>query len=216
MATNRLLDVLHDSALGRPAATDDPLLILPSPPGPAMAILGLPGRHIVASSAPVNWVRAHLSDDDLMAPMSPRFIAQLSNRIGRSDDGVDLTLAAQALDGTPDLTEIDPIEHPRVRRALAHRGDVRAFTDADQDTTVILGRGLAGRLEVAVEVSPHARNRGVGRCVLRQARQLLNDGDVLFAQTAAANAASLRALIAAGYVPIGAEVLFFHGSRATN
>jgi GNAT superfamily N-acetyltransferase len=216
VSENRLLDVLHDSARGRFAAVKDGLWILPAPPGPAMAILGLPGRHVVASSAPEDWVCAHLPPGDLMAPLSPQFIAQLSARIGRTDDGIDVLLAARALDGTPGLAEVDPTEHPRALRALAHRDEVRTFSDVDQEATILLGRGLAGRLEVAVEVSPGARNRGVARRALHHARQLLNPGDVLFAQTAAANAASLRALLAAGYAPIGAEVLFFEGPRATD
>lgn len=216
MAATRLLDLLRDSAHGRFAAVENRLLVLPPPPGPAMAIVGLPGQHIVASSAPHDWICDQLPEDDLMAPMSPRFIAQLSARIGRSDDGVDVLLAAPALPGTSQLTEVDPTNHPRVARALAHRDDVRTFTDASGAATVILGRGLGRRLEVAVEVAPEARNHGLATRAFHEARRLIDPADVLFAQTAPANATSIRALLTAGYMPIGAEVLFFAGPRATN
>jgi hypothetical protein len=47
---------------------------------------------------------------------------------------------------------------------------------------LVLGRGLAGRREVAFEVDPTRRNRGLG-----------------------------RSLVAAGFQPVGAEVLFHRG-----
>jgi hypothetical protein len=43
------------------------------------------------------------------------------------------------------------------------------------------------------------------------ARNLTPPGEPLFAQVAAGNAASLRALGAAGFRPLGAEVLFDRG-----
>jgi GNAT superfamily N-acetyltransferase len=86
---------------------------------------------------------------------------------------------------------------------------VRAFAHRDGAAVVVLGRGLAGRAEVAVEVDPAARGRGAGRRALLEARRLLGPGEALFAQTAPGNAASLRGLLGAGFVPIGSEALFF-------
>lgn len=117
-----------------------------------MAIVGLPGRHIIASSAAAGWIDDHLPADDLMAPLSPRFIAQLGAEIDRCDDGVDVLLAAPGLGGGPALAEIAPADHPRAVRARAHRDEVRTFTDASGAATVILGRGLGHRLEVGAEV----------------------------------------------------------------
>ena len=181
-----------------------------------MAIVGLPGLYLVASSASCDWVWEMLPEDDLMAPMSPAFIAQLSAKIGRSDDGVDVLLAAPGLGGRSGLIEVDPHDHARIVRALEHRDEVRVFTDVHHEAVVILGRGLGRRLEVAVEVLPSVRDRGLASQALREARHLIAPDDVLFAQSAVANAASIRALIHAGFVPIGAEVLFFSGPRATS
>jgi RimJ/RimL family protein N-acetyltransferase len=86
---------------------------------------------------------------------------------------------------------------------------VRAFEDASGDATVILGRGLALRLEVAIEVDPAARSRGLAALALHEARKLVPNGESLFAQTSPGNAASLRALLAAGFRPIGGEALFY-------
>jgi L-amino acid N-acyltransferase YncA len=73
---------------------------------------------------------------------------------------------------------------------------------------LVLGRGLAGRREVSFEVDPARRDRGLGRLLVAAARHLTPPSEVLFAQVAAGNAASLRVVAAAGFRPIGAEVLF--------
>lgn len=72
---------------------------------------------------------------------------------------------------------------------------------------LILGRGLVGRWEVAFEVEPHARGRGLGRALAAAALGLLPVGTPVFAQVAPGNSISLRATLAAGYVPVAAEVL---------
>ena len=72
---------------------------------------------------------------------------------------------------------------------------------------MILGRGLADRWEVAVEVAPQARGRGLGRALAMAARSLLPQGRPVWAQIAPGNAASVRAFLAAGYDPVGAEAL---------
>jgi hypothetical protein len=42
------------------------------------------------------------------------------------------------------------------------------------------------------------------------ARYLIPDGEQLFVQVAPGNVPSLRAVLAAGFTPIGAEVLLLH------
>jgi GNAT superfamily N-acetyltransferase len=73
--------------------------------------------------------------------------------------------------------------------------------------TLLIGRGVVGRWEAAVEVDPQARGAGLGRRLALAARHLVPDGEPLWAQIAPGNAASVRALLAAGYVPMGAETL---------
>jgi RimJ/RimL family protein N-acetyltransferase len=74
---------------------------------------------------------------------------------------------------------------------------------------VIVGRGLARRLEVAFEVDPAHRGGGLAAAAVLEARRLAGPGAILYAQTAPANVASLKALLAAGFAPIGSEMLFF-------
>ncbi|MFC7586374.1 GNAT family N-acetyltransferase [Nonomuraea antimicrobica] len=64
---------------------------------------------------------------------------------------------------------------------------------------------MAGRWEAAVEVEPEHRGRGLGRLLAGAARHLVPEP--VWAQIAPGNAASVRAFLAAGYVPVGAEVL---------
>jgi hypothetical protein len=176
-----------------------------------MAVVTLTAHCFVATDAPEDWVREQLPEGDLLASMSPRFLTALGNRLGRRDDGIDVLLAAEGLPAPPALRETTAEDHPRVIRANAHREHVRVFTDQTGATIVVLGRGLAHRTEVAVEVQPSHRGEGLAARALREARHLVDPQQALFAQTAPGNAASLRALLRAGFRPIGSEVLFFSG-----
>lgn len=176
-----------------------------------MGVIGLTGRYIIATSAPETWLHERLPAEDLLAPMSPRFLNALGRKIGRRDDGVDVLLAAPGIGGDAELVEVERELHPRVVRACAHRREVRVFEDSSAAVVIVIGRGLALRTEVAIEVENAARGRGLARGALIEARRLVGRGQALFAETAPGNAASLRALLAAGFRPIGSEVLFFAG-----
>jgi GNAT superfamily N-acetyltransferase len=92
-------------------------------------------------------------------------------------------------------------------RALRYRDEVRVWRTPDHAGHVLVGRGLAGRWETAFEVRPEARGQGLGRRLAASAAALVPPGEPVFAQVSPGNAASLRALLAAGYVPMCAEVL---------
>ena len=200
--------MLEDAARGRFPAADGSVEVESPPPGLPMAVVGFSGHAIIASSASEEWVRSQLADDDVAAPMSPRFLAALGQQLGRVDDGVDVVLAASGLSGQPDLHEVPGSTHPRATRARRHRSDVRVFEDTSGTAIVILGRGLAMRTEVAMEIETAHRGVGLARRALVEARSLVGPEDLLFAQVAPANAAALRALLAAGFRPIGSEALF--------
>jgi RimJ/RimL family protein N-acetyltransferase len=99
-------------------------------------------------------------------------------------------------------------EHPRVARAHRYRSGVRVFEAVGGAAVVVVGQGLAGRTEVAVEIEPAVRGGGLGAQALFEARRLIGEDEVVFAQVAPGNAASLRAFLRAGFEPIGCEVLF--------
>jgi RimJ/RimL family protein N-acetyltransferase len=104
-----------------------------------------------------------------------------------------------------------PERHERAARALRYRDDLEVWTAEGGVGVLVLGRGLAGRREVAFEVDPARRNRGLGRLLVAAARHLTPAGEPLFAQVAPGNVASLRVVEAAGFRPVGAEVLFHRG-----
>jgi hypothetical protein len=70
---------------------------------------------------------------------------------------------------------------------------------------LVLGRGVAGRLEVAVEVGEDVRHRGLGRAPASAALHLADEP--VWPRVATGNARSLRAFQSAGHRPVGAEAL---------
>jgi GNAT superfamily N-acetyltransferase len=202
---HRLAVLLEDAARGRFPEPDGLVEVLP-PAGTAMAVVGFTAHFAIAADVPEAWLRERLPDDDLLAPLSAPFLAELGRRIGRIDDGIDVVLAAGGLDGDAALTETGAAAHPRAARAFARRADVRVFEG--DGAVVTFGRGLAGRAEVSIEVDRAARGRGFARRALVEARRLVGPDGVVFAQIAPGNAASLRAFLRAGFEPIGSEALF--------
>jgi len=146
---------------------------------------------------------------EFSVPMSPQFVQWAAERLSAraaTHDAVFVALSARA---PTDLVDpVDAADHPRVQRALRYRRDVRAYATADGAGVVVLGRGITGRWEIAFEVDDHAQGAGLGRALAASGVQLLPEGTPVWAQVAPGNAASLRAVIAAGFVPVGAEILF--------
>lgn len=144
--------------------------------------------------------------DALAATMHPYFLSALLARSGRQMNTIDLLTVADALPGEPEiaLREIKDPEHPRVARAMKYRDEVRVWS-ADGGV-VILGRGVAGRWETAIEVDEEARGRRLGERLARAARHLVPDSAV-WAQQSPGNARSVRTFQAAGYRPVGSEAL---------
>ncbi len=72
-----------------------------------------------------------------------------------------------------------------------------------------MGRGLADRRELAVELLDPAADGGSGhgRRLIRAGLATLEVGAVCWAQVSPGNATSLRAFLACGFVPIGSEIL---------
>lgn len=206
-------DLLAAVAAGAPPPADGLVEVLPQPPGPVAGILAFAAHHVVAADVDPAWVHARLAPHDLSAPVGPAFVAALADRLDRSFDNLDVVLVAPADGATPapgvELVEVPvDVAHPRVTRARRYRSDVRAWETAGGDGLVVLGRGLAGRWEVAFEVAPTARGRGLGRALVAAARALVPEGSHLWAQVAPGNVPSLRVVLAAGFTPVGAEVLF--------
>ncbi|MGJ0151953.1 GNAT family N-acetyltransferase [Streptomyces sp. CH8.1] len=205
-----LAEILEAAAEGRFPPPDGGTTVVAQEHRRDAGVLAFTAHSVVFTDEDPEWVLATLAAldcDALAATMNPRFLAALLDRTGRRTDTVDLLTVADPLPGRPPLRlrETTDPDHPRVRRALRRRHDVRVWS-ADGGV-LVLGRGVAGRWEAAVEVDEDVRHRGLGRQLARAARHLVPDGQPVWAQQATGNARSIRAFQAAGYRPVGAEAL---------
>ncbi|WP_431951648.1 GNAT family N-acetyltransferase [Actinacidiphila sp. bgisy167] len=203
--------MLADAAEGVFPPPDGSVTVVPQPAPRDAGVVAFTAHCVVFADADPEVVRGLLPPGDLSAPLGPPFLTALCGVLDRTVDTVDLLTAAPALPGPPpaalglSLRETTDRDHPRIARALRHRDEVRAWTVPGG--TVLTGRGVAGRWEVAVEVDPVARGAGLGRRLALAARHLVPEGATAWAQIAPGNAASGRAFNAAGFVPMGAEAL---------
>jgi hypothetical protein len=211
MTDGRLARLLADAARGCFPPPNGSVTILPQPSERDSGVIAFTAHSVVFTSADPDWVRAQLPPGDLAAPMAPGFLQALAERTGRTAHGTDMLTVAGSLPGPPRLSLVplgarpgEPV-HDRVTRALRYRDDVRVW-QADGGV-LLLGRGVAGRHEVAVEVDAARQRAGLGRALAMAARHLLSDSSSLWAQISPGNAASVRAFLAAGFVPVGAEAL---------
>ncbi|MEU8009957.1 GNAT family N-acetyltransferase [Micromonospora parva] len=205
-----LADVLDAAAHGHFPPADGGTTVVPQPSRRDAGVIAFTGHSVVFTDEDPQWVRRLLGSTDcdpLAATMNPRFLGALLDRTGRSMDTIDLLTVASSLAGPPPLrlTELADGDHPREVRARRRRDDVRVWS-ADGGV-VVLGRGVAGRWETAIEVDDERRHRGLGRALATAARHLVPDGESVWAQQATGNARSVRAFQAAGFRPVGAEAL---------
>lgn len=205
-----LAEILDAAADGRFPPPDGGTTVVPQPSRRDAGVIAFTAHSVVFTDEDPRWVDATLAAlecDELAATMNPRFLTALLARTGRSTDTIDLLTVASALPGQPplSLTEFADPAHPRVVRARKRRDDVRVW--AADGGVLILGRGVAGRWETAIEVDEAVRHRGLGRALATAARHLVPAGQPVWSQQAAGNARSIRAFQAAGFRPVGAESL---------
>ena len=200
----RLLDA---ASYGRFPPADGGVEVMPPDGDDTCAVVSFTGHAVVLTDRPEDDVRARAG----AAPgfgdaFAPRFVEWLGE--GREVGSLDVVLVAPPGSRPPGAarpsTRWD--EHPRVRRSRAHRRSVGVWETDHGIATV--GRGLVGRWEVAVELTVDDAPRGAGRALALAGLANVPTDAVAWAQVAAGNARSLRAFLAAGFVPVGAEVLF--------
>jgi GNAT superfamily N-acetyltransferase len=204
---NDLAELLTGVAAGAYPPPDGAVTVLPQPSQRDAGVLALTAHTVIFADVGPGWVKQVLPADDLSAPLNPPFLTELCSATGRRVNSIDILCCAAALWGPPParLAAVPASDHPRAARARRYRDGVRAW-EADGGL-LILGRGVAGRWEIAVEVDPGRRGQGLGRELAAAGRHLVPAGEPLWAQIAPGNSASVRAFLAAGYLPVGAEAL---------
>ncbi|GLZ81063.1 N-acetyltransferase [Actinorhabdospora filicis] len=207
-----LADILDDAARGTFPPPDGTTTIVAQPAPRDAGVIAFTAHSVVFTDEDPAWVRetmASIGCDALAAAMNPLFLTRMLERTGRTTDTVILLTVADSLPGAPplDLRELTDPDHPRVAAAHKRRDGVRVW--AADGGLVLLGRGVAGRWETAIEVDENSRHQGLGRALALAARHLVPDGEHVWSQQATGNARSVRAFQAAGYRPVGAELLMF-------
>jgi GNAT superfamily N-acetyltransferase len=211
--SDTVAQVLRAAARGEFPPADGGVSVVRQPNTRDAGVLSFTAHSVVFTDEDPEWVRdalARTPSDRLAATMNPAFLAAFMARTGRGMNTIDLLTVAPALPGRPEiaLREIDDPDHPRVARALKYRDDVRVW--AADGGLLVLGRGVAGRWEAAIEVDEERRGRGLGPVLATAARQLTPDG-VIWAQQSPGNARSVRTFQQAGYRPVGSEALLLAG-----
>jgi hypothetical protein len=205
--SSALGELLNRAARGEFPVADGTVDVLPAPERVRAAVLSFSAHLVVATEIDAAEVYEMAPPGDFHAwgEVAP----WLGQRYGGEAFSGDVMLAAIA-DGRPapiDLERIDGYEHPRIAFAARFRSELRVYVTRDRAGVLVLGRGLGDRHELAFEVEPDARRRGLGRALVGCALALVPEGEAMWAQVHPGNAASLRPVLAAGLRPVGYEQL---------
>ncbi len=201
--THPLLAVLLDAANGRFPPADGAVTFLPGLSDGNRAIVALTGHAYVATD------QAADEFDDLVldgfgAALSPTAMLRVA---GNGEIGVnDVVLVARGTGRgmqTPITDTWD--DHPRVAHARHLRSNVEVY--GTDEGFVTLSTGLAGRVEMSVEIADTELSSGIGRRLILDGVAGVSDDQYVFAAVAPGNARSLRSFLAAGFIPIGGEVI---------
>lgn len=212
-AVHPLRTILDAAAAGRFPPADGAVEVLEPPPGPSDAVVAFTAHAVVAAGIDAELVKERLDGEDLGAPMGAPFLLWLGEQLGTPPGSLDVVLVADPIPAAPGLQLLREVpDHPRVHRSLTYRREVRVWRHTPSGGLVIAGRGLAGRLEVSVELAPEVRGKGGGISLAAVARAVGEGQEPVYAQVAPGNVASLRAFLSAGFRPIGSEVLFLRGT----
>jgi hypothetical protein len=198
-----LAEVLRRAAHGEFPPSDGLAELMPPDSNGTRAVVSFTGHAYVLSELQQTDF-AGIPFDGYGGASSPTTLLRIAD--GAEIGMVDVVLVRSGAGGTSPLAERDDLEHhPRVQRARHHRSDVQVL--GDERGFVTIGMGLVGRTELSVELLDGEQSRGAGRSLIGAGLHAIAEDQLVFAQVSPGNAASLRAFLACGFVPIGSEVL---------
>jgi len=178
------------------------------------AIIAFTGHAVLAVAPDIPDQRLiSLGVDGFGGAHDPRLITALAGPDGWIDS-LDMLMAGRGtghaseppqLVGRPELAT-----HPRAVFAATIRDQVRpmGYPDRGRSALPLISRGIAGLTELSFELEPQRRGQGGGAELVRGALTAIPAGQLVVAAVAPGNAASVRALLAAGFVPLGSSQLF--------
>jgi hypothetical protein len=179
------------------------------------AIFSFTAHAVFAVAADISDRRiASLGADGLGGAHDPRLITALAGPDGWID-ALDMLLAGRGT-GRPGrrpprlVDRPDLAAHPRARFAARIRDEPRVlgYPDPRRSALATISRGIAGLTELSFEIEPERRGQGGGAALAADALSALPAGQLAVAAVAPGNAASVRALLSAGFVPLGSLQLF--------
>lgn len=216
-AEHPVATLLDDAAAGFFPPPDGSVRVCPSPGGVCDVVLAFTGYAVVAGEVEPSWVHRHVrqafsGEHEHHPVLAPHFLAALAQRLGSLPAGVSMLLAATPIgaDADGELTRGGP-EPPSW---ADYREDVANFRYRGYagGGSISVGRGPAGRWDVWIGHinDPGGRSSATvrGRELLHAAKALVPPRTPLFASVPIHSARSIRMALAAGFRPLGAEVLF--------
>jgi len=212
-----LAELITDAADGRFPEADGGWRRVPLWRPGLEAIIAFTGHAVLAVAPDIPDQRLiSLGVDGFGGAHDPRLITALAGPDGWIDS-LDMLMAGRGtghasepprLVGRPDL-----VTHQRAAFAATIRDQVRpmGYPDRSRSALALISRGIAGLTELSFELEPHRRGQGGGAELVRGALTAIPAGQLVVAAVAPGNAASVRALLAAGFVPLGSSQLFRRG-----
>jgi hypothetical protein len=183
------------------------------------AIVAFTGHAVFAVQPDITGhLLASLGADGFGGAHDPRLITKLAGPDGWIDS-LDMLMAAHGTGrpgDTPALVDRpDLAGHPRVEFAAGLRDQPRimGYRDPRRSALVIISTGIAGLTELSFELESGHRGTGGGATLARDALSVVPSGQLAVAAVAPGNAASVRALLAAGFTPLGSLQLFRRGEE---
>lgn len=181
------------------------------------AVVSFTGHAVfaVAPDIPDHRLSA-LGADGFGGAHDPRLIAALAGPQGWIDC-LDMLMAARGTGqpGTrpPLIDRPDLATCPRAEFAARIRSHPRVlgYPDRDRSALAIISQGIAGLTELSFELEPGQRGRGGGSRLAADALSMVPAGRLAVAAVAPGNAASVRALLSAGFLPLGSLQIFRRG-----
>lgn len=182
------------------------------------AIVSFTGHAVFALAPDIpDRLLVSLGADGFGGAHDPRLIAALAGP-GGWIDCLDMLMAGRGTgrSGVPPRLADRPdlAAHPRARFAARIRDQVRplGYPGRQRSALAIIGRGIAGLTELSFELESSRRGEGRGAQLAGDALTAVPEGQLAVAAVAPGNAASVRALLSAGFVPLGSLQLFRRAS----